>query len=222
MIKRSIPLLAVVAVLFAGFAYQAGLFSNDQTAQTREARSSATGRPGDGRGGFPAARVVVTEAQEKMMAPSTQVPGTVISNRDARLAAEVGGKVNWVVEVGETVDEGGVVAILDDTQAKLNVRERRAEVARLAARVKFLDDRYTRFSDLGDEIGESETSLMQMRSERDEARQQLASARVALERAAWHGNQGTLCRKRGGAVGADRRICKSGCGDCQACGYKEP
>ena len=189
---RILPILAIAGLLGAVWAWQSGILAGDPAPAT-QARDEAGNRPSQ-RGGqrpaaggearrFPAAKVVVSQAVEKMLAPAAEAPGTVISTRDSRIAAETTGKVTWVAEVGDIVEKDGVVAILDDTQARLTVRERKAELARLRARLAFLDDRYQRFSDLGDEIGESVTSLEQMRSERDEMRQQVNSARVALERA---------------------------------------
>ncbi len=150
----------------------------------RANRPNAGGRPSAQRGRrFPTAKVVVASVEEKMMAPSAAAPGTIISRNDSRIAAEVSGKIVSIVEVGDIVEKDGIIALLDNAQAELTVRERRADVARLAARSAFLADRYKRFADLGDELGESETSLLQMRSERDEAQQQVNSAKVALERA---------------------------------------
>ncbi|MEO0612429.1 MAG: efflux RND transporter periplasmic adaptor subunit, partial [Pseudomonadota bacterium] len=159
-----------------------------ETGQKRsQGRLSQRDRPAGGQRGSQriarAAKVVVVPAKERMLAPSAAAPGTIISRNDSRIAAEVSGKITSILEVGDVVKKGGVIAVIDNAPASLTVREREAEMLRLASRANFLADRYQRFAELGDDIGESETSLMQMRSERDEARQQVASAKVGLERA---------------------------------------
>ena len=44
--------------------------------------------------------VVVERARLVHLAPSVEVPGTVVSRHDARLASELSAKLNWIAEVG--------------------------------------------------------------------------------------------------------------------------
>lgn len=199
MMNRIIPLVAVAVILGGGLIWKSGLLTPSEPVNS-PAYAAPTEKEKTKRGGkktaakpqapvtpngrrFPAAKVVVASVQEKMMAPSASAPGSVISMNDSRIASEVTGKIISIVEVGDIVEKNGVIAVVDNAPAQLTVRERKAEVSRLAARANFLSERYKRFSDLGDDIGESENSLLQMRSERDEAQQQVNSAQVALERA---------------------------------------
>ena len=62
----------------------------------------------------PPAPVVVAPAEERLLAPVTFFPGTVISRDDARLAAEVEGRLEWVADIGTSVKRGQSVARLDD------------------------------------------------------------------------------------------------------------
>ena len=59
--------------------------------------------------------VVVDRAQFKMLAPTAQYSGTIISKNDARLAAEFEGRLTSVADVGTVVTKGDVVATIDDT-----------------------------------------------------------------------------------------------------------
>ena len=52
-------------------------------------------------GGARAANVRVAQASIQSIAPETIVPGTVISRNDARLAAEVTGRLIDVADVGQ-------------------------------------------------------------------------------------------------------------------------
>lgn len=198
--SRLIPIISAVLLVGGIWVWQSGIFTSNaatsapapqaqqsdntgggqRRSESQRGRSNASGQR---RRSASAAKVVVTQALETKIAPAAETPGTVISSNDSRIAAEVSGKVTWVAEVGDAIDADGVIAILDDAPAKLSVRDSKANLTRLSARANFLDDRYKRFSSLGDDIGESETSLMQFRSERDEALQQVESARIALERA---------------------------------------
>src|SRR5210317_1494981 len=67
----------------------------------------------------PAAIVRVAEASVQSIAPETLVPGTVVSRNDARLAAEVTGRLLEVLDVGTKVAKGDVVAKIEDTAIRL-------------------------------------------------------------------------------------------------------
>lgn len=138
---------------------------------------------GDAPQGPPPANVVVAEAVEARLAPQSDAPGSVVGLRDSLIAAETSGKVVWVAEVGAEIESGGVIARIDPKDAQFARDEAAADVSRLRARAEFLARNVKRFSDLGDESGESAASIDQMKAERDEALQNLARARVALERA---------------------------------------
>ena len=197
--SRIIPLLLVGVIIAGGIVYQSGILTpstqagapgeqaqsnvlkqserqSSTAAQDRTRPQSTVQRRG------PPARVVVAKAVKKMLAPAAEAPGTVISMRDSRIAAEISGKIVFVAEVGDIIQKGDIIARIDPTPARLAVKEQQAQISRLKTRYEFLDDRYKRFSSLGDEFGESENSIAQMKSERDEGYQQLVSAQVALER----------------------------------------
>ena len=74
--------------------------------------------------------VVVSVAAERLLAPVTPYPGTVISRNHARLAAEVEGRLEWVAEVGTVVRRGESVARLDDVLLEQNLLADQAAVKR--------------------------------------------------------------------------------------------
>ena len=63
----------------------------------------------------PVKPVVVDIIELRELAPTSLFSGTVISKNDARLAAEVEGRLTWVVDVGTNAEKGDVLATLDDT-----------------------------------------------------------------------------------------------------------
>ncbi len=136
-----------------------------------------------GEQGPPPANVVVAEAVETQLAPLSEAPGQVVSLRDSLVAAATSGKIEWVAEIGAEVDEGAVIAKIDPADAKFARDEAAADVGRLRARYVYADTLLKRYVGLGEDAGESEAAIDQMRADRDQAAQDVARARVALERA---------------------------------------
>jgi RND family efflux transporter MFP subunit len=127
------------------------------------------------------ALVKVAEASIKDIAPVTRVPGTVVSRNDARLSAEVPGRLNSVADVGTVVKTGEAVARIEDTTLRLQNAELLAQVTRAEARLRFLENEEKRFSQLADSQLAAVTQLEQTRSDRDVSRGDLAVARARLD-----------------------------------------
>lgn len=71
------------------------------------------------------------------MAPTTVLPGTVVSRNDSQLASEVEGRIASVAEVGTVVAKGGIVARVDNSLAALQLTSDRANVVRLEAQLRY-------------------------------------------------------------------------------------
>jgi RND family efflux transporter MFP subunit len=127
------------------------------------------------------ALVRVAEAVVKDIAPRTTVPGTVISRNDARLSAEVPGRLTEVLDVGVSVRAGDVVATIEDTVLRLSHAELQAEVTRAEARLRFLESDEKRFTQLAESNLAATTQLEQTRSDRDVARGDLEVAKARLD-----------------------------------------
>ena len=127
------------------------------------------------------ALVRVAEASIKDIAPVTMVPGTVVSRHDARLSAEVEGRLTMVVDVGTAVSMGEPVAAIEDTVLRLRNTELRAQVTRAEASLRFLESEEKRFTQLAESNLAAATQLEQTRSNRDVARGDLAVAKSRLE-----------------------------------------
>jgi RND family efflux transporter MFP subunit len=136
---------------------------------------------------MPPAAVVVVKATHTMLAPSVDVPGTVISRFDSRLASELDAKLVWIAEVGTSVKEGETVARLEDFTFKLYEMEAAAEVTREQARVKFLKSEVQRLEKLALQnnaakslLEKTESDLAVAESEETIARARLGMAQVAM------------------------------------------
>jgi RND family efflux transporter MFP subunit len=135
---------------------------------------------------MPPASVVVTKATRTMLAPSVDVPGTVISRYDARLASELSAKIVWIAEVGTQVKKGEAVARLEDVTFRLLEMEAASEVQREQARVKFLTSEVRRLERLALDNNAAKSLLEKTASdlavaESDEA---IAEARLGMAKIA--------------------------------------
>lgn len=130
-----------------------------------------------------AAIVKVSEVVEKMIAPTTWVPGTVISRNDARLAAEVAGRLEQVAEVGSEFKKGEAIVRIDDITSRLSLAEAQARVVREQARVKFLKNEVSRLESLAKLNSAAKTQLDLALSDRDVAESELQVARVQVDHA---------------------------------------
>ena len=129
--------------------------------------------------GFPA-QVRVAEASMERLSPEAMVPGTVISRNDAKLSAEVEGRLVFVADVGAEVAAGDTVASIEDLSLKLLNRELQAQIVREQARLKFLEGDLKRFTRLAESNLAAATQLDQTRADRDVARGDLEVARARL------------------------------------------
>lgn len=127
------------------------------------------------------ALVRVALASVKDIASVTMVPGTVVSRHDARLSAEVEGRLTMVADAGTPVEQGDPVAAIEDTTLRLLNTELQAQVTRAEARLRFLEGEESRFARLVVENLAAVTQLEQTRSDRDVARGDLAVAKSRLE-----------------------------------------
>jgi len=119
------------------------------------------------------------------------VPGTVVSRNDARLSAEVAGRLIAVADVGTVMNQGEVVAEIEDTALRLLNIELQAQIKRAEARLLFLENEEKRFARLAESNLAAATQLDQTISDRDVARGDLAIAQSRLAQ-----NQDQLDRTR--------------------------
>jgi RND family efflux transporter MFP subunit len=128
---------------------------------------------------FPAV-VRVAAVSIQSLAPETIVPGTVVSRSDARLSAEVTGRLLEVAEVGTVAAKGDVVAKIEDTVISLRTQELLAEVTRAQARLKYLESEEGRYVKLAESNLAAATKLEETRSDRDVSRGDLQVAQSRL------------------------------------------
>ena len=144
---------------------------------------SASGTAQEGWPEMPPARVEVAQVEVREMAPVVDLPGTVVSLNDSRIAAEVEGVLTWLAEVGDEVAEGEVLARIDARLMQVAHARARANVARLEADLRYRQQQLKRTEDLAASDHASATLLDEARANHDQALHQLADARAQLDRA---------------------------------------
>jgi RND family efflux transporter MFP subunit len=130
--------------------------------------------------GPPPANVRVAKASVQSLAPETVVPGTVVSRNDARLAAEVNGRLLEVAEVGTFAARGDEIAKIEGTAIRLRRDELQAEVERAEAGLKYLESEEGRYVQLAKSNLAAATKLEETRSDRDVSRSELRVAKSRL------------------------------------------
>jgi len=135
--------------------------------------------------------VIVESAAMRMLAPTIDVPGTVVSRFDARLAAELSAKLEWIADVGTVVGKGDTVARLDDVTFQLSEQEAKSRVDRERARVTFLRAEKARLEKLDADNLSAKSQLDRTTSDLAiaESDQAIAAAQLGLAQVAMHVTQ---------------------------------
>ncbi len=136
---------------------------------------------------MPPAVVVVAEAELQQLAPSVDVPGTIVSRFDSRLASELSAKLEWIAEVGTAVKKGDTVARLESLTYELLEMEAQSRVKREEARVGFLQSEKNRLDRLSEknlsaksQLDQTIADLAVAESEHAIARAQLGLAKISV------------------------------------------
>ena len=131
-------------------------------------------------GGGPPAVVRIAEARVTELAPTIEVPGTVGSRYDARLAAEVSGRLTMLTDIGEVVEKGQILAEIEDISYRLQKAENEGQVARAASRIAFLEREVNRLKRLAAQNVAAKSQLDANESDLQVAREDLDIARARL------------------------------------------
>ncbi len=131
----------------------------------------------------PPAPVSVDAAVRERFAPLLWSPGSVVSRRDARIAAEQDGRVVEVAEVGTRLARGDVIARVDDRLLRLREAELRADLGRIESQLEHARRQEQRLQALADKGTVSGSALDDARAQRSMLEQDQARARASLDTA---------------------------------------
>ncbi|WP_332674314.1 efflux RND transporter periplasmic adaptor subunit [Aromatoleum sp.] len=141
--------------------------------------------------------------------PEFSAPANVVAIDEARIAAEVGGRVEALApRVGQRVAKGAELARIDDASYRIDAQRAEAQVELIANRVKLATAQLDQARSLAgrnflspDALRIRETEVAVLRSERDAARQTVAAARLQLARTRIRAPFAGIVRERLASVG---------------------
>ncbi len=131
---------------------------------------------------FPPANVNVVSAKMTELAPVIWVSGTVVSQNDSKIAAEISGRLVSLSSIGARVERGDVIARIDDKQLKIQQREEQASVLNSKAHLRFLEAEVTRKKQLVKQNLSPVTELDKVISEYEIAKGDVLAAQARLDR----------------------------------------
>ncbi len=128
----------------------------------------------------PASPVIVEKAQRDTFSATLWVSGTVISQNDARIAAETDGRITWVADVGSRIEKGEAIARIDAEDLRLDLADSEAQLASLKSQLKYRDSSLQRLEKLAASNNAAATQLDEAQSQLDMTRQEIKRAEVAI------------------------------------------
>lgn len=131
---------------------------------------------------FPPANVNVASAKMVELSPVIWVSGTVVSQNDSKIAAEISGRLISLSAIGARVERGDVIARIDDKQLKILHREEQASLLNSKAHLRFLTAEVTRKKQLVKQKLSPATELDKIISEYDIAQGNVIGAQARLEK----------------------------------------
>jgi RND family efflux transporter MFP subunit len=131
---------------------------------------------------FPPANVNVDSAKMTELSPVVSVSGTVVSQNDSQIAAEISGRLTSLSAIGARVVQGDVLAQIDDKQLKIQLKEAHANVLNSKANLRFLEAEVVRKKQLFKQKLSPESELDKTISERDIAQGDVAIAQAQFDK----------------------------------------
>ncbi|MGL1955853.1 MAG: efflux RND transporter periplasmic adaptor subunit [Colwellia sp.] len=128
----------------------------------------------------PPAYINVVEAKIETLTPVVWASGTVVSQNDSNIAAEISGRLVSLSAIGAKVEKGDVIAQIDDKQLKIQFKEEQANLLNSQARLRFLEAEVARKTSLVKQKLSPVTDLEKTISERDVAKGDVVAAQAKL------------------------------------------
>lgn len=129
----------------------------------------------------PPSAVSVDTATNEAMSAMFLAPGTVVSRNDARISAEISGRITSIAEVGTRVAEGETIAQIEDRSLQLQLRDNNANTRRLEANEKYLTSQLDRFEQLAQKNNVTRNQIEELRSQIEMSRQDIVRAKIQRE-----------------------------------------
>lgn len=144
--------------------------------------------------------VQVVDARNIELAPGIWIAGTVISHQDARISSEVEGRIELLVEIGDEINEGEIIAKIDNTTIRMQLEEARAEISPIEAKLNFFNRQAERLNQLAKQNNAAKNRLDEVNSDRDQMRGELSMMNTRLAQARDKLNRTTILAPFNGVV----------------------
>jgi len=128
----------------------------------------------------PAVPVAVVEAIEIEVFSKSWLSGTVMGRYDSKIAAEVEGRLEQVLDVGDRVSKGDTLATIESYTLKLHADEMEAEILPKEARLDFLKREVKRLTMLAEQNNAAKNRLDEVSSQYKETKGEIKVARARL------------------------------------------
>ena len=135
---------------------------------------------------MPPAQVSVVAVEERLLAPSFKVSGSVISLSDANISTQVSGELLWLAEVGSEVQAGDVIAEIESTLLSINLESNKAKLSKMQVELAYREQEVKRFNTLGQRDNTSKARMQEEVSKRNMLKQDVREAKSMVEMATFY------------------------------------
>ncbi len=149
---------------------------------------------------MPPAQVSVILAKERLLAPTTQVTGSVVSLNDANISTQISGELLWLAPVGSMIKQDEIIARIDPTVLSIELQSAKAGLARLRADLTFREQEVERFKTLANRDNTSKARLQEEIARRNMLLQDILAGQANLELAKHNLSQSEIRAPFSGAI----------------------
>ncbi len=151
---------------------------------------------------IPPTQVSIVLVKERLLAPTTQVTGSVVSVNDSKISTQVPGELQWLATVGRSVQKEDVIARINPTLLAIDLQTAEAGLARLQADLDFRQQEVKRFKTLADRDNTSKTRLQEEIAKRNMLLQDIKAGEANLAQAKHNLSQSEIRAPFGGTIAA--------------------
>jgi RND family efflux transporter MFP subunit len=106
-----------------------------------------------------ASLVSLAQVKSEQVKPVMWLPGNVISRNSATISAEQSGQLLWIADIGDKVNQGEVIAKIDNQELELQLAQLKAEMQQLQANVEYLQKQKKRMQALAQKMSTSRSEF---------------------------------------------------------------
>lgn len=129
----------------------------------------------------PAHLVSIENVKKEQVSPSMWLPANVISRKNAPISAEQTGQLLWIEDVGVQVEEGQLLAQIDDRKLKLQLARQLTQVKQSQANVDYLTGQKARFSKLREQNNSALSEYERVKKDLAIAINEVAALNISVE-----------------------------------------